>query len=324
VRRALASAVVLLALVAVPGAAVAQGGGVTGLLVRIEGDVVVGRGESADLVVVVSGDVEVRGRAAAVVVFGGTARLIGAHVGHVAVFRGVVELGRGTVVEGDVWLAWARLSQVPEATVEGAVRRGVAHYGWGWLMVSPLLSVGLAILVVAFGLLMVAAGPRRVLAAGSALTREPLGVLAWALVLFVVVPGVAALAFFTVVGLPASLVVLGVLLPLAGLAGFGVSGLRLGRWLLHSGSARPYGAAALGSVVLLAAGLVPVAGQVLVLLAAALGAGALVRTFGREVEDGGTAQLERVGGAADGAPGGSGPEGEDPSPPGEADRAGNS
>ena len=86
--------------------------------------------------------------------------------------------------------------------------------------------------------------------------------------LFVVVPAAAALAFFTVVGLPASLVALGLMLPLAGLAGFAVAGLRLGRWLLRSRSARPYGAAALGSALLLAVGLVPVAGQVVVLLVA--------------------------------------------------------
>ena len=124
----------------------AQGGGVSGLLVRVQGDVVVGAGESADLVLVVSGDADVRGRAAAVVVVGGTARLTGARVGHLVVMRGAPELERGTVVEGDVWLTWAGLDQAPGARVEGAVHRGVARFGWGWLAVSPLLSVGLAVL----------------------------------------------------------------------------------------------------------------------------------------------------------------------------------
>ena len=124
----------------------------SGLLVRVQGDVVVDAGESADLVVVVSGDAEVRGRAAAVVVVGGTARLAGARVGQLVVVRGTAELDRGTVVEGDVWLTWARLDQAPGATVEGAVHRGVARFGWGWLAVSPLLSVGLGFLVVGVGL----------------------------------------------------------------------------------------------------------------------------------------------------------------------------
>jgi hypothetical protein len=87
------------------------------------------------------------------------------------------------------------------------------------------------------------------------------------------------LAFFTVVGLPASLAALGLGLPLAVLAGCGVAGLRLGRWVLRSRSPRPYGAATLGAGLLLATGLVPVAGPILFILAAALGAGALARTF---------------------------------------------
>ena len=116
--------------------------------------------------------------------------------------------------------------------------------------------------------------------AGAALTRQTLGAVSWGLVLFLAVPAVGALLFFTVVGLPASLVMLGLLLPLAFLAGFTVSAVRLGRWVLRSSATRPYGAAALGSLLLLVVGLVPVAGQILVLLAGMLGAGALLGTFG--------------------------------------------
>lgn len=282
VRRALAVAALAALFAAVPAAAAAQGDGVSGLLVRVQGDVEVGDGESADLVLVINGDADVHGRAAAVVVLGGNARLTGARVGHLVVVRGVAELGPGTVVEGDIWLTWASLVQEPGARVEGAVHRGVARFGWGWLAVSPLLSVGLAVLVVGVALLGVALGADRMRRAVAGLTGDAWGALTWALVLFVAVPGAAALAYFTVVGLPLSLVVLGLLLPVAGLAGFAVAGLRLGTWVLRSRAARPYGAAALGSVLLLVVGLVPVAGQVLVLVAAALGAGALARTCGRQ------------------------------------------
>lgn len=281
-RRILAAIAVAVALAAVPGIAAAQGGGVSGLLVRVQGDVVVDPGESADLVLVVSGDAEVRGRAAVVVVVGGTAHLSGAEVGELVVVRGTAQLDRGTVVEGDVWLAWARLEQAPGATVEGAVHRGVARFGWGWLAVSPLLSVGLGILVVGVGLLAVALAARRMKQAASGLTGDFLGALTWALVLFAVVPALALLAFFTVVGLPAALVVIAVLLPVLFFAGFAVAGLRLGTWILRSRAARPFGAAALGGALLLAAGLIPVAGPILVVLSAALGAGALARTFGGE------------------------------------------
>jgi hypothetical protein len=282
VRRILAAIALAAALAAVPGIAAAQSGGVSGLLVRVQGDVLVGAGESADLVVVVSGDAEVRGRAAAVVVVGGTARLAGARVGHLVVVRGTAVLDRGTVVEGDVWLAWARLDQAPGATVEGTVRRGVARFGWGWLAISPLLSVGLGLLAAGAGLLAVALAPRRTKQAAANLTGDFLGALTWALVLFAVMPALAMLAFFTVVGLPAALVVLALVLPVLFLAGFAVAGLRLGMWVLRSRGERPYGAAALGCALLLATGLIPVAGLILVAVAAALGSGALARTFGRE------------------------------------------
>ena len=292
------------ALVAVPALALAQAGGVTGLLVRVQGDLVVGDGEAADLVLVISGDAEVQGRAAAVVVVGGNARLSGAQVGQLVVVRGAAQLERGTVVEGDVWLVSARLEQVPGATVAGAVHRGLYRFGWAWLTVSPLLSVGLAVMVAGVGLLAVALGPRRLRAAAGGLTADLAGAVTWALVLFVVGPGLAALAFFTVVGLPASLVVLGLLLPVAGLAGFAVAGFRLGTWVLRSRSERPYGAAALGSALLLALGLVPVAGPFLLALAAALGAGALARTFGGERRSAGPAAAVEAPSPADSAPAG--------------------
>jgi len=283
VRRGLGALAVAATLLAVPAVALAQAGGSTsGFLVRVQGDLFIDTNESADLVVVVSGDAEVHGRAGAVVVIGGNARLVDARVGRLVVVRGAAQLDRGTVVEGDVWLAWAQLEQAPGATVAGAVHRGVARFGWGWLAVSPLLSVGLAIMVVGVGLLAVGLGPRRLRAASGGLTADPAGAVTWALLLFVVGPGLAVLAFFTVVGLPTSLVVLGLLLPVAGLAGFAVAGFRLGTWVLRPRSERPYGAAALGSALLLALGLVPVAGPFLVALAAALGAGALARTFGGE------------------------------------------
>ena len=43
------------------------------------------------------------------------------------------ERDRGTVVEGEVWLARGRLEQGPGATVAGAVHRGLASFGWSWL-----------------------------------------------------------------------------------------------------------------------------------------------------------------------------------------------
>src|SRR4030067_624651 len=93
--------------------------------------------------------------------------------------------------------------------------------------------------------------------AAHARTADLPGSLGAALVLFVVAPAVAVLLFFTVLGLPLSLTYLVVLLPLFALAGFTVSPLRLGGWILRSDSGRPYWSVLLGGVVLAGGGLVP-------------------------------------------------------------------
>jgi hypothetical protein len=269
------------ALLAVPAVALAQGAGVSGLLIRVQGDLAVSADESADLVIVVSGDALVSGRAAAVVVIGGTARLSGARVGHLVVVRGTAELDGATVVTGDVWLTSASLEQAPDVTIRGAVRQGAGRFGWGWLTVSPALTVGVLSLLILTGLLAVAVAEGVMRRAGEALTTDTLGTVGSALALFLVVPVVSVLLFFTVVGIPVALTVLVVALPVLGLAGFSVSALRLGGWMLRSRSTRPYGAVLVGSAVLLAVGVVPVAGQVVVLLAGALGAGALALSVWR-------------------------------------------
>jgi len=273
-------------LLAAPAASALAPGTVSGLLVRVQGDVAVGEGESADLVVVVSGDAEIEGRAGTVVVVGGTARLADARVGRLVVVRGSAVLGGGSAVLGDVWLVSAGLEQAPGATIGGAVRPGFGFPGWRWLVDEPGLAVGALGLVLLAGWLAVAAGPGAMRGAAGALTSDPLGSLGAALLLFLVGPAAAVLLFFTVVGLPLSLVYLVVAVPALGLLGLGVAALSLGERLLRSAAARPYPAVLLGTVVLVAVGLIPYVGQVLVPLAAVLGGGALARNARRAGQEG--------------------------------------
>lgn len=284
------------ALVAVPAVALAQSGGsVSGLLVRVQGDLVLDASESADLVMVVSGDAEVRGRAGAVVVVGGTARLVDARVGRLVVVRGTADLSGATAVGGDVWLLSAHLERAAGVTIGGSVQQGFGNLGWRWLAEEALLALGMLAVVLFVGWLAVAVGAGTMRRAGEALTDDLAGSLGAALLLFVVAPAVAVLLFFTVVGIPVSLAYLVVGLPLLALAGFSVSALRLGRWMLRSDPPRPYGAMLLGGVVLAAAGLVPFVGQVVVLLACALGGGALSVTA-RQAYEGEAGETPAIGG----------------------------
>jgi len=262
-------------LLGAPTAAALAGAGVSGLLVRVQGDILIDDQESADLVVVVSGDATVYGRAGTVVVVGGNARLSDARVGRLVVVRGAAELGGATVVLGDVWLLGSRLEQDPAASVGGTVRSAFGIPGWRWVVEEPVLALGMLGLVLLTSLASVAAGAGTMRRATGALASELPGSLGAALLLFLLGPALAVLLFFTVVGLPLSVFYLAVALPALGLLGWAVAALRLGEWLLPSGSSRSYGAVLVGTVVLAAAGLIPFAGQVLVPLAGALGAGAL-------------------------------------------------
>jgi hypothetical protein len=276
---------VVAVLVAVPAVALAQSGGsVSGLLVRVQGDLVLDAGESADLVMVVSGDAEVRGRAGAVVVVGGTAHLVDARVGRLVVVRGTADLSGTTAVGGDVWLLSAHLERAAGVTIGGSVQQGFGNLGWRWLAEEARLAMGMLAVVLLAGWLAVAVGAGTMRRAGEALTGDLPGSLGAALLLFVVAPAVAVLLFFTVVGIPVSLAYLVVGLPVLALAGFSVCALRLGRWMLRSDPPRPYWAMLLGGVVLAVAGLVPYAGQVLVPAACALGGGALAFTAYRAFE----------------------------------------
>jgi len=264
------------ALLAVPAVAVAQAGGsVSGFLVRVQGDLYVDSSESADLVMVVSGDAEVHGRAGAVVVIGGTARVVDARVGRLVVVRGAAELEGTTRVVGDVWLLSAHIARSGSASIGGSVQQGFGSPGWHWVTGETVLALGVLGLVLLVGWLAVGVGAEPMGRAAGALAEDLPGSLGAALVLFVLGPAMALLLFFTVLGLPLSLAYLVVFLPLLVLAGFSVSALWLGRWILRLDRARPYWAVLLGSLVLAAAGLVPFVGQVLVPAACALGAGAL-------------------------------------------------
>lgn len=261
---------------AVPLVASAAGGGdVSGLMLRVQGDLLVEADESADLAVVISGDAEVMGRVGTLVVIGGTARLENARVGRLVVIRGTAELTGATRVTADVWLLSARLQESPDSRVGGSVRPVFGFPAWRLAVEEPRLAVGLLLLVLAAGWVAVAVGAATMQRAAGALSGDLPAALGVALLLFVLAPALALMLFFSVVGLPLSIAYLAVFLPALALAGFCVAGLLLGSWVLRSSSPRPYGAMLVGVLGLAAAGLIPYAGQVVAAAACALGAGAL-------------------------------------------------
>ncbi|HEX7241046.1 MAG TPA: hypothetical protein VF263_12310, partial [Longimicrobiaceae bacterium] len=111
--------------------------------------------------------------------------------------------------------------------------------------------------------------------------------------LWIGVPALAVGVMSTVVGIPLGLGVLVFVLPVLGFLGYLATGLRVGAAVLRSTGAkpepaRPYASALLGVAILLLLGTVPGVGALATLLAATVGAGALVLgVWRRERAEGG-------------------------------------
>ena len=114
-------------------------------------------------------------------------------------------------------------------------------------------------------------------------------------------PLLAVMAFFTIVGIPAGLAILLILLPALGYVGYLVAGIRLGDYVLgvvrgHDEAWHPYQAAVTGLGLLLVLGWVPVVGGIVSPVAGLLGAGALaLRAWQRATWPGVQGKKVRIG-----------------------------
>lgn len=292
-----------------------RGEEVRGVLVRVGAPARVRAGESERTVVVVGADAVVDGTVLEnLVVVGGDARVAGRVAGDIVMVGGRLALEPGARVGGDVLLHGdSRLAQAPGATVGGTVQRrtGISFGPFaGWL-----LWIGVTLALVLAGLLFAAIGGRQVDEAAALLLRRPGPVVVTTLVLIAAAPILAIIAFLTVIGIPAGIALLVALVPALGLAGYLAAAMalgdvvlrRLGRGRREEPSIRaarveakhgpgregvvpgapgetvrapaavhPYREVALGVILFQIVLLIPFLGFILVVLAAHLGAGALV------------------------------------------------
>ena len=288
----------VLAMLAIPGTAgssPAQGSAPpreeTGLLLRVEGDAVLDRGDTAGAVVVVNGSAVARGAAGSVLVVGGTALLDGARVGDLTVVGGTARLENGATVTGNVNLVGSELQRMPGTTVQGQVVRStpsqLTSSVWLFGLVAAV-GVWIAILVGGVAAAAVAGGLMR--DAGDTLVREPGGTVLAAAVLWIGVPVLAMGVMSTVVGIPLGLGILVFVLPVLGLLGYLAAGIRVGTVVLRrtgdrAEPVRPYREALVGIAILLVLGMVPGLGALTTLLAATVGAGALVLSAWRREQE---------------------------------------
>ncbi len=201
--RLLLTLLVGLALASLPVAAQAADGKDHGLLLRVNGDVTVAKGESVSTVVVVDGDLVVDGDVReGLVVVHGNAVITGTVQGAVTVIDGDLSLRRGSSVE-DVNLVRSTLHRDEGATLTGKInhRQNFVFRG-AWAIFTVLFWVGMTIAVLVSGLLFAAVGGRQLTTAARALTGEVGQTILGALLFWIAVPVLAVLLFVTVVGIP--------------------------------------------------------------------------------------------------------------------------
>lgn len=250
------------------------------VLVRVNGPVHLEAGDTVSTLVVVNNSARVEGVVRnQLVVVNGNAVIEGALLGGVVAVNSRMDLAAGSRVDGDITLVRSALNRDPAATVAGTVqeRRDFA-IPWAFLWA---LWFGLAVAILVAGVIFAAIGGRQLAEAGRLMADEVGPTLLASLVLWVVLPAIAIILFFTVVGIPLGLAVLLVLLPAVWFIGYLVAGAAVGlpitsRLGWRERPDRPYKSVLLGLVILLLVGLIPVVGGLIGLVAGLWGAGTLL------------------------------------------------
>jgi hypothetical protein len=250
------------------------------------GDITVAAGQHVDLLVVTNGTATIKGNARAVFVFDGAANFVGGTSTSVVAVASTVTLDGASAISGDIRTIRSRVESAAGATVQGRVIDGFDFVGSATILASILFIayLGFVVAMIAGGLLLAGIASRQVRAAGSLIVREPgMSILAAIAGLTgIIVAG--TLAIVTIVGIPLGLGLLVVVLPLLVVAGYIVTGIWIGEWIVGRMTPgvtreRPYLAALVGLVVLGAVGWIPPVGGIL----AFVGFGAVVllilRTF---------------------------------------------
>lgn len=271
---------VLIALV--PASAFAQEAAEGGddLLLRINGEVRVGRADSVGTLIVIDDDAYVAGTVRDnLFVINGDATVSGTVEGDITVISGALDL-RSTATVKDVTLIGSDLTRASGAVVSGSItERGDFFFVLPGLAFGILFWVGMTIAVIVGGLLFAAVAGRQLRGFSGLISDHTGGTIVSSAILWIGVPVVAAVAMVTLVGIPLGIGLLVFMLPVLWFLGYIVFGTWVGSFLVTRGGepreGRPYAEAALGLLVVQIAALIPVLGAITLVLGGIWGAGAI-------------------------------------------------
>lgn len=274
------SAMLLGLLILVPVAAAADPFYEDGrVVVSVKGDITFPAGETADSLIVIEGNATIEGDVKSVYVVNGTVNFVGSRTDGIVAIASNVNLDSASVVAGDVRVIGTTVNQAAGSTIEGRINSGL-DLARAALFIGPalfILYIGFVIAAIAAALLLAGVASRQVRSAEALISREPVTAFLAGLGGLIAIIIVGTLAIVTIVGIPLGLGILLGFLPVVAFAGYLVTGIWLGDWVLRQVSPghapeRPYRAAVVGILVLSVVTLIPVVGG----LVSFLGMGAVV------------------------------------------------
>jgi len=231
---------------------------------QVNADLSIPAGTHRDTVIAIRGDAAVAGDVGTLIVIDGSATLTGAHVDTLIVTGGTADIDAASVVQTVRTLdsAYRPATGATVASFE-TIQPGVLAAALAPL--AAALWLGFALAYFAAGMIVAAIGGRQLRQAGVALTREPLTVAIAALALLVGVPVLMVALMVSVIGIPSSLALLVVVVPLIWFVGSVAVAVRIGDWTLlqlrgRVEASHPLVAAAIGLVAIGLLSIIPFVG----------------------------------------------------------------
>jgi hypothetical protein len=272
---------IVLSLMLVPALAAAQSSTNPdeGFIFRASGDVTIPKDETISTVIVADGNAAIEGNVTDfLMVISGNATVNGTVGGDIVMIDGDLNLGQASTVK-NVTMYESNLVRADGATVTGELTEdaNLVDFGWGAVVFSVLMWIGLTLVIIAAAMLFAWLGGRQLTSAGDMLQQRPGASILTAVVLLFGLPVLAFLAFITVIGIPIGLAILLVVIPALWIGGYLVTGARIGQLLMRTVNVHNLIVAAVVGVLLLQLiSLIPALGPVVSFLAATYGAGGLV------------------------------------------------
>jgi hypothetical protein len=257
------------------------------VLIRINGPMSIGPNDAIDTVIGIDNDVTIAEQATVrdtLLVIDGTATVNGRVETNVVVISGTLNLGPTATVK-DVTLISSDLNRDPAATITGDLEERDEliniSFGWGAFVFSFLFWLSVSIVVLVAGIIFAAIGARQLVAGAAAMTERAGASILIAFVVWVGLPILAILFFFTVIGIPLGVAIFVFVLPALWFLGYLVAGTRLGLAIVRpsdpvAARGRLILAAVVGLLILQIIGLIPFLGGVIVFFAGLFGSGALL------------------------------------------------